>query len=193
MENLLEVIRPISLLSGSHPDTAQTGSGCFMNVIAYLNGEPQITDRSPCVCLSIRSVAIWLNDFLQDGERNRLLPYVQRAMGTATDDDQVRLHRLEILVTLISDLVAVSDSKRSARIALLTREALSRSSACTQRLEYFADLATRAAAAAQRGVSRTSLVNRLLAFMEQICPPADAPSRILIERANKLLEAAQLA
>ena len=30
-------IEPIKLLSGSHANTAKTGSGCFMNVIAYLN------------------------------------------------------------------------------------------------------------------------------------------------------------
>lgn len=37
-------IEPIKLLRGQHKDTATTGQGCFMNVIAYLNGDPQITD-----------------------------------------------------------------------------------------------------------------------------------------------------
>ena len=32
-------IEPIRLLAGSHADTGTTGKGCFMNVVAYLNGE----------------------------------------------------------------------------------------------------------------------------------------------------------
>lgn len=41
-------IKPIRLLKGSYADTKTTGQGCFMNVVAYLNGESQITDSSPC-------------------------------------------------------------------------------------------------------------------------------------------------
>ena len=55
---ITEIIKPIKLLSGTHNDTAQTGQGCFMNVIAYLNGEPQITDQSDCVCYVVRPIAI---------------------------------------------------------------------------------------------------------------------------------------
>lgn len=36
-------IMPIALLKGSHDDTAKTGQGCFMNVIAYLNGETLVS------------------------------------------------------------------------------------------------------------------------------------------------------
>ena len=55
MSSITEIIAPIKLLAGTHEDTAKTGSGCFMNVIAYLNGEPQITDQSPCVCVTVRA------------------------------------------------------------------------------------------------------------------------------------------
>jgi hypothetical protein len=190
-ESLLDIIRPITLLSGTHSDTAKTGSGCFMNVVAYLNGEAQITDKSPCVCRSIRRVAIWFNDFLEDDERFRLLPYVQRAMGTESRDEQVKLHRLEVLVVLVTDLLAMAGPTKAASIAFLTREALARSTGCTSDLDYFAGLATSAAGAALgNGISRTTLITRMLAFMEQICPAADAPSLVLIERANRLLEAA---
>jgi len=97
-------IEPIKLLSGSHNDTAKTGSGCFMNVIAYLNGEPQITDQSPCVCATIRKIAIWLNDYMKDSERHMLLSFVQRAMGTATDDRDVMNRRLDEVVSLANDM-----------------------------------------------------------------------------------------
>ena len=86
-------IEPIKLLSGSHADTAQTGHGCFMNVIAYLNGEPQITDQSPCVCVYVRPLAIRLNDCGTGEQRQRLLPFVMRAMGSATEDKAVMASR----------------------------------------------------------------------------------------------------
>ena len=83
-------ILPIKLLSGSHKDTGTTGQGCFMNVVAYLNGESQITDQSACVCPLIRPMAIVLNDRSTDEQRQQLLPFVLRAMGSATNDKTVR-------------------------------------------------------------------------------------------------------
>jgi hypothetical protein len=84
--NITTLIQPIKLLSGTHADTGKTGLGCFMNVIAYLNGEPQITDESPCVCVTVKPIAIWLNDYMNDEERAQLIPYIERAMGSATSD-----------------------------------------------------------------------------------------------------------
>lgn len=83
---LANIIEPIKLLKGSHSDTGDTGQGCFMNVIAYLNGEPQITDQSECVCFVVRPIAIWFNDFLRDDERHILIPFIERAMGSRTED-----------------------------------------------------------------------------------------------------------
>ena len=82
-------IEPIKLLTGAHDDTGKTGSGCFMNVIAYLNGEAQITDSSPCVCVTVRPLAIKLNDLGNEEQRQRLLPFVLRAMGSATQDPEI--------------------------------------------------------------------------------------------------------
>ncbi len=87
--NILDIIKPIKLLAGSHADTGQTGQGCFLNVIAYLNGDAQITDQSPCVCVTVRRMAIALNDQGNDEQRQRLLPFVMRAMGSATEDKAV--------------------------------------------------------------------------------------------------------
>lgn len=98
METILEIIKPIKLLSGSHSDTGQTGQGCFMNVIAYLNGEDQITDCSPCVCGIARPLLSRLNDFLKDSERQEMLPYIERAMGSATDDKVEIKRRLDLLI-----------------------------------------------------------------------------------------------
>ena len=84
-----DYIAPIRLLSGHHGDIGATGRGCFMDVIAYLNGESQITDHSPCVRITVRPMAIKLNDFGNDEQRQRLLPFVMRAMGSATMNKEV--------------------------------------------------------------------------------------------------------
>jgi len=76
------MIHPIALLAGHHSDTDKTGRGCFMDVAAYLNGDDIITDHSPCVCPVVRYLAVWLNDYMRDGERGALLPFVERAMLT---------------------------------------------------------------------------------------------------------------
>lgn len=195
-------IEPIKLLSGSHADTAQTGSGCFMNVIAYLNGEPQITDESPCVCRSIRRPAIWMNDFLSDSERHLLLPFVQRAMGTATFDETVLRQRIGVLIEYIRDLVAMAkkstpngSAANSAALSLqLAEMALNHSKSLSKSVALLGQLAENAATLAARSsndaVERKALVDRSLAFMDSVCPVADAPSRVLIERANRLLELA---
>ncbi|CAE6839163.1 hypothetical protein [Paraburkholderia nemoris] len=195
-------IEPIKLLSGSHGDTAQTGSGCFMNVIAYLNGEPQITDESPCVCRSIRKPAIWINDFLNDSERHLLLPFVQRAMGTATDDEVVLRQRSEVVLEYIRDLTALADRFKpnrsaagSAALSLhLAEMAMSYSNAPSKSVALMGQLAANAADYAARvsngAADRKALVDRSLAFMDSVCPAADTPSRLLIERANRLLELA---
>ena len=89
MNEIPNIIKPIKLLTGSHANTATTGQGCFMNVVAYLNGDAQITDSSPCVCVTVRRLAIEMNDHCTDQQRQELLPFVLRAMGSATNDADV--------------------------------------------------------------------------------------------------------
>lgn len=67
-------IKPITLLEGPHVDTHITGSGCFMNVAAYLNGDKVISDESPCVSRLIREVAIYVNDNYEDEDRQKTYP-----------------------------------------------------------------------------------------------------------------------
>ena len=96
--SITEIIAPIKLLSGSHADTAETGQGCFMNVVAYLNGEAQITDRSTCVCYVMTPLLIYANDFMDDEDRHLLIPFIVRAMGSRTDDRLEISRRLKLVV-----------------------------------------------------------------------------------------------
>ena len=118
--NITEKIQPIRLLSGSHKDTGSTGQGCFMNVVAYLNGEAQITDQSECVCYVIRPLAIWFNDWLEDEERHGLIPFIERALGSRTDDKAEITRRLKLVgafAELQRDLAAKSAALSAAEYA----------------------------------------------------------------------------
>jgi hypothetical protein len=109
MKSITEIISPITLLDGSHGDTGSTGQGCFMNVVAYLNGEAQITDKSPCVCDIIRPIAIWFNDFLENYERQELVPFISRAMGSKNFDQDVINQRLELVVEFAKAVANIAD------------------------------------------------------------------------------------
>lgn len=192
MESILDIIKPIKLLEGSHSDTGETGSGCFMNVIAYLNGEPQITDESPCVCRSIRAVAIWANDAAQDDQtRQRLLPFIHRAMGTATDDPKILKPRVKHLLTLIVDLARQEKTdlaRESAEAAAIGAENLD---GAIKQIEYFGMQAVKLANMV-RGSDSTAAFNRAIQFLDEALPAAVVPDDTLIRRANELLEAARI-
>ena len=116
MTKIANIIEPIKLLKGSHDHTASTGQGCFMNVIAYLNGEPQITDKSECVCFVVRPIAIWFNDFLQDSERHILIPFIERAMGSRTSD-RAEIERRALLAADMAQRMSDATAKYSAEAA----------------------------------------------------------------------------
>lgn len=103
-------IKPIKLLQGSHEDTGQTGQGCFMNVIAYLNGDEKITDRSSCVCPSVQSISIAMNDYSDENQRQRMLPFVLRALGSTTFDQEILKHRLSVIDKFSLKLLDYSES-----------------------------------------------------------------------------------
>ena len=108
METLADILKPIKLLRGSHANTGVTGQGCFMNVASYLNGDIVVTDRPPCVCPLVRSVAVWVNDLMEDGERDALLVFVERAMNSKTPDHQELKRRFQLALALAGSLVATA-------------------------------------------------------------------------------------
>ena len=164
-------IEPIKLLSGSHADTGTTGQGCFMNVIAYLNGEEQITDQSTCVCVTIRPIAIFLNDFGNDEQRQRLLPFVIRAMGSATDD-RVEMNRRLAAVVKYAEF--------NARLAAESAESAAKSAKYAEYAAKSAEYAARREAIFQAGVD----------YLDEVCPAAMECNQEIICRANKLIELA---
>jgi hypothetical protein len=207
-------IEPIKLLSGSHDDTGTTGQGCFMNVIAYLNGESQITDQSSCVCVTIRPIAIFLSDFANDEQRQRLLPFVLRAMGSATQDQEIMKSRIAAVVRfaefnarLAAEYAAKSAAEyakyaaKSAKYAAKSAEYAAKSAEyaaksaesaeyAAKSAEYAAKSAKSAEYAAKSAARREAIFQAGLDYLEDVCPKAPEVNQEIIDRANKLMEMA---
>lgn len=178
-----------------------------MNVIAYLNGEPQITDQSPCVCVTIRPIAIFLNDFANDEQRQRLLPFVLRAMGTATDDIAVMSARLSAVVRYAefnahlaaeSTKYAASCVKFAVLYAKYVFESANYAALCAESAAKYAKYAANCAEYVVKSADSTTYEARReaifqagLDFLEEVCPPAEPVNQTIIARANNLLELAE--
>lgn len=163
-------ISAIRLTAGTHPDTGQTGVGCFMNVIAYLNSEPQITDKSDCVCIVVRPIAIWANDWMRDDERRELLPFVLRAMGSRTVDSAELSRRAWLAVAMAKNM-----SEIAAATATAARYAAADATRYAATAERYATYAADAAAAAA-------------ATADAALPPLDGVARETELRVARLLE-----
>ena len=201
--SITEIIKPIKLLSGSHSSTGETGQGCFMNVIAYLNGEPQITDQSPCVCAAIRPIAIAFNDFLNNDDRAVMLPYIERAMGSATTDMAEMSRRAWLAVDLANTCRDIaSNSANAANAAKAAYAYASNAAYAASNAAYAANAASNAAAnaanaakaanAASNAATREKIKAAYIIFMESALPKATAIQEIHINRAKKLCSIAGL-
>lgn len=199
-------IKPITLLQGSHEDTGKTGQGCFMNVIAYLNGEETITDQSECVDPLIRSVAIWMNDHLYDNDRQAMLPFVLRAMGTAYDSDEVKQRRARRIVSFwrrtrrAIEQALYGIPVPTGRWFSVGSERVAYHFSCLDRFTFIAiedAVFTFDAATSVDNLYIDLLpdlyhgwISSLFDLMDSLLPPADAPTQLVIERAAKLVEVA---
>jgi hypothetical protein len=200
----LDVFKPIKLLSGSHADTGKTGQGCFMNVIAYLNGEPQITDRSSCVCVVVRPIAIWINDYLMDSERHILLPYIERAMGSATCDRKELSRRAGRAAKMAEEMRNIAYADDTAAYAAGAVDAAAKAANTTKASTYATTAATYAAKAASYAAkaseyaadasphavdaayatARNSIIDSCLRFLDDCLPKGEAVGKKTVERAR---------
>jgi len=74
----------LTLSTGSHPTRA--AGVCAMEAVAWLAGEPH-THAPTCVDSDIVNFVIAINDWWSDANRQRLIPYLPRLLGTARDND----------------------------------------------------------------------------------------------------------
>lgn len=188
---IANIIEPIKLLKGTHDHTASTGQGCFMNVIAYLNGEPQITDKSECVCFVVRPIAIWFNDFLLDSERHILIPFIERAMGSVTTDRaeiERRAHLAADMAKRMSDVAAkyAKYDKYAAEYANYAAKYAAESAA--ESANYAAESAAKSAKyAADYAAMREEIKSACLDFLDRALPKQEQ-GQVVVERAIRLRE-----
>jgi len=179
------MIEPIKLLAGSHADTAETGSGCFMNVIAYLNGEAQITDQSECVCYVMRPLAIYANDLFGDKDRQKLLPFILRALGSRTYDKAVITERLRHVVAF-----AEKQGQYAAEYAKYAAESAAEYAKYTAKYAKYAKYSAKSAAAAKYAEWYNATRDDLLTMFDACFPQLTKPQAVHLERAKRLHEMA---
>ena len=216
--SILDIIKPIKLVRGSHTDIATTGQGCFMNVAGYLNGDAQITDESECVCVTIMPIAVLLNDMATQEQLVRLLPFIERAMGSATTDGKKLRRRTDAIVSFAKGeyekaykyVDDVRDPELHPRIFGFLRGAHERAERassfaklCESSGDYYATIidvnarcifaaVTMAACYAERAANSPEFsaaqFERGIALMDEICPAAQETTEATIDRAKKLME-----
>ena len=216
--SILDVIKPIKLVRGTHPDIATTGQGCFMNVAAYLNGDEKITDESECVCVTIMPIATLLNDMATQEQLVRLLPFIERAMGSATTDGKELRRRTDAIVLFAKGeyekaykyVDDVRDHGLRRCVGSYLRGAYERAEYagsfakfCESSGDYYATIidvnarcilaaVTRAAWYAERAANSPEFsaaqFERGIALMDEICPAAQEATEAMIDRAKKLVE-----
>jgi hypothetical protein len=98
------------LSHGAHP-SPESGA-CFMEMIAFLNGEDH-TDKPSCVHRNLIPVGINANDFLSDENRQRMVPFMTAFMGTADIDlDMVKARVQQEVFPEFYNWFQGSDAKR---------------------------------------------------------------------------------
>lgn len=194
---ITDLIKPIKLLHGSHADTTQTGSGCFMNVASYLNGDEQITDQPSCVDSAVRVMMVNINDAMGAEYRQRLLPFVHRAMRTAGSDRETTENRILVMGRCASLMLTQFDGGLKEHLEHRVHGALH----CAR--VVFADGEHEAAAgyvgdamlallmAARVTRKRDVVIDILLRHIDKILPPAEEPSGEVLERAVALAATAE--
>lgn len=203
-----DIIKPIRLARGPNKNIGATGVGCFMNVVAFLNGDAVITDNSPCVCPSVRRVAIFLNDHSTNNQRNQLLPFVLRALGSATKDSNVFEKRVglldvfndsltNVLKTYSAEFYKISPYNDAfcinevSWINMPLRKAYYYADVQEERANFGSLINSREALNSQIGLARKmkSEIFRLgLEFLDKTLPPAESPDSAILHRAQTLCD-----
>lgn len=178
-------LQPIRLISGSHPDMVTTGQGCFMNIISYLNGESQITDESPCVCVTIRPMVIWFNDYLTSSERECLIPYIERAMGSATQNKNELARRVRLWGYFVNEchglvMKITSESFQNNELFADARSAAKTAASAVSLSRHFIKIPS--------WLLRKDFIDLVLFYLDKILPKEVEIPPVVVSRAKDLVD-----
>lgn len=77
-----ELPKELNLISGmGEAPNGGPGRGCVMNWVAWKAGEAW-SDQPACACPVLTAFCISWNDGMNDGDRQILLPYIDRLIGS---------------------------------------------------------------------------------------------------------------
>jgi hypothetical protein len=107
------------LKAGKHDDPSD--GLCAMEMVAFLERLPH-SDHPPCTCPIIGGFVRGLNDALDDDERERLLPYLPRLVGTVSFKHSAARGRAAVLDALTQFLVPALGHLPGARLKSLCEE-----------------------------------------------------------------------
>lgn len=116
-------LRPIPddlrLAHGGHhaPADGTLGEACLLEAVAYVAGEPW-SDRPRCVCPVLAAFGRRWNDTLNDEDRQMLLPYIPRLVGTRSTPE-VEARR----IWMLTDWLAREFAPGWLRLSGLTAQA----------------------------------------------------------------------
>ena len=194
--------KSLRLAAGAHAEGS--GQGCLLEITSYLYGESW-SDHPACVSPSLAAFGRATNDWMNDEERQLLLPFTVRLGNTADSaleqargfafadfavrgaapiglecvglaDEAAKLRALTPIVDRVSARAAA---------AAAAAYAVARAADCAARAAAYADCAARAAAyaadcaAADAVDARATLVRESVALLDRLCPPLPADTSAL--------------
>lgn len=84
--NITELMKDIRLSKGGHT-SPETGM-CAMEMVAWLEGLPH-SDAPECTCPVIAAYVRELNDGMTNDDRQKLIPYLPRLVGTVSSEHEM--------------------------------------------------------------------------------------------------------
>lgn len=131
----------------------------------------------------IRIIAIDLNDMVDDNKRQELLPFILRAMGTATDDKAVKAYRKE----LSKQYMKVYNRFKRMKRDFYSKDNFSYGFAFIKNTDYFTQMHIRQQQFTEKvKMYEEELFKLGLEFLDKACNPLTEPNKEIIRRAKEL-------
>jgi hypothetical protein len=166
--------RRIRLSPGGH---ASPGEGACVVELASLIANEEFSDRPRCVCPVIGSFLRGLNDRAAHAERQRLVPYAPRIVGSRADRPVTRRRRDMCLEWAGANLRRGPVRRLLSKVAIRMRMALFCGVGVAIRAnEGAGDYAARVALARGDAAGAFELLDALLAVGDQRVPTRSAPA-----------------
>ena len=120
---------PLKLRQGPGSDWSK--GLCFMEAVAWMDGNLEPTDKPACACPVLSNFAISINDYISDDRRNDLLRMVLPMIGTRAPHCEKLRQDTIILFTVRNVLIPLLELTKSPFAGMLKGES------CPDRIKHF--------------------------------------------------------